>query len=276
MTNFPLFVVIAYVLYAGNVSGGPIPRTDTPLPPALSTFTSASSFLVPEATLSSKIGPHYRPNEPQSYSPDISFISSDAATMNLQHGRAFDSVERRDPRFSALDVRSPTEHSASPSPPQHASTHTRSYTVRRAEYLLSQIKVLEEGFFGATAKVWSDEFDLTFHFLSSSGDQNVAQKSNPLVKKVVTIASETLEELSKYPECPKYLEKCKNAAERLLALYRNPSSVQITTPGSDKDKLFEEELKSIDSKWQVERVTFADSLVKMMDLRTELFNLLTS
>ncbi|KAG6847644.1 hypothetical protein H0H93_006828 [Arthromyces matolae] len=286
MTNLPLFVVIASVLYAGNVSAGPIPRTDTPLPPdAMSTFTSASSFPVPEATLSSKIGPHHRPNEPQSYSPDISstsneFISSDTATLNLHDGRAFDSVERRDPISFALDVRSPTGHSApqSPPPPQHASTYTGSPTVRRAENLLSQIKVLEEGYFGANAKVWSDEFDLTFHFLSSSGDQYAAQKGNPWVQHVVTTAKGITGEISKYAdhECPTYLERSKIAAEKLLELYNRQSSVQNTTLSSDKVKLFEEELQSIDSKWHAERVTFADSLVKMMDLRTELFNLLTS
>ncbi|KAG6835169.1 hypothetical protein H0H93_004291 [Arthromyces matolae] len=278
MTNFSLFVVIASVLYADNVSAGPIPRTDTPLPPdAMSTFTSTSStFHVPEPTLSSKIGPQHGPNYISTSSNG--FISPDAAIMNLQHGRAFDSVERRDLISFALDVRSPTGHSAPqpPSPPQHASTHTGSLTVLRAEYLLSQIKVLEEGYFGANAKVWSDEFDLTIRFLSSSGDQYVVQKGNQWVQHVVTTAKGIIAEISKYPECPKYLEKSKNAAERLLDLYNRPCSVQNTTPSSDKVKLFEEELQSFESKWQAERVTFADSLVKMMDLRTELFNLLTS
>ncbi|KAG6847150.1 hypothetical protein H0H93_009826 [Arthromyces matolae] len=49
MPNFALFITIACVLYAGNASAGPVPRTNALLPQASNAFpSSASTFRAPD------------------------------------------------------------------------------------------------------------------------------------------------------------------------------------------------------------------------------------
>ncbi|KAG6810992.1 hypothetical protein H0H93_014636 [Arthromyces matolae] len=201
--------------------------------------------------------------------PSVSDTSSGdfvrgSVSMNPHVHPAITSVERRDPAFLDLAVRSPADNgpSSSRAPGSKPEINAKIRTLVN-ELFLRQVKFLESSFV------------ITSHFLSSLGAQYIKVKHNDRVSRVISDATNVQRARSIYPQ------EVVISADSLINLYnRDPSTMEkneLLSPNDIDSKVtdFTNKLNDNVHEAKEEDKRHEDAIVEIMTLSAQMWKLET-